>query len=99
MVAPVRWAVTHLGAYMQPLLGTHFWATLPVFILAEANLSLLGLGVAEPLPSLGNLIADLRDPQLVLARPWLLAPAIFLVGVIGALQILSRKVDSSYDCV
>jgi len=97
--APRRWAMVQLTAYMRPVLGANFWATLPVFILAEANLSLLGLGVAEPLPSLGNLMSDLRDPQLVLTRPWLLAPAMLLIAVVGSLQILSRGVRSSYDFV
>ena len=35
--------------------------SIPVFVLAEANLSMLGLGVAEPLPSLGGLLRELEN--------------------------------------
>jgi len=67
----------------------HFWATLPVFILAEANLSRLGLGVAETLPSLGNLTAEFRDFRTVAGHPWLVAPALLLIETIGALRAIS----------
>jgi peptide/nickel transport system permease protein len=97
-IGPLRLLGRHLAPNLAPVVGAHFWATLPVFILAEANLSLLGLGVAEPLPSLGNLMSEFRDYRAVVQHPWLLAPALLLVGMIGALQTISRQGTSSHDC-
>jgi peptide/nickel transport system permease protein len=98
-VRPLRLATIHVAASLKPILTAHFWSTMPVFILAEANLSVLGLGVAEPLPSLGNLVSELRDCEVALARPWLLAPAVAIVVLVGALQVVSRGLNRSYDCV
>ncbi len=39
---------------------------MPVFILSEANLGLLGLGVSEPLPSWGALLRELENYSAVL---------------------------------
>lgn len=97
-IAPLRLLARHLAPNLAPVVAAHFWSTLPVFILAEANLSFLGLGVAEPLPSLGNLMAELRDFRTVAGHPWLLAPAVLLVGVIAALQTIYRPESTTYDC-
>jgi peptide/nickel transport system permease protein len=59
----------------------------PVFILAEANLGLLGLGVAEPLPSWGNLLRGLESYGAVRSNPWMLTPMLLLVIVMGSLQL------------
>src|SRR5581483_4544247 len=50
-----RLMTRHLLPNLLPILYAQFWISIPVFILAEANLSILGLGVAEPLPSWGSL--------------------------------------------
>jgi peptide/nickel transport system permease protein len=97
-IGKLRLLARHLAPNLAEIVAAHFWATLPAFILAEANLSLLGLGVAEPLPSLGNLMAEFRDYRTVAQQPWLLAPALLLVGVMGALQTISRAGAASHDC-
>jgi len=97
-IGGLRLLGVHLVPNLMPVVAAHFWATLPAFILAEANLSLLGLGVAEPLPSLGNLMSEFRDYRVIAERPWLLAPAVLLIAMIAALQLISRKVTASYDC-
>jgi peptide/nickel transport system permease protein len=60
---------------------TQFTLLIPSFILAEAGLGLLGLGVSEPLPSLGNLLRQLENRELVHANPIVLAPLAVLVIV------------------
>jgi peptide/nickel transport system permease protein len=55
----------------------------PGFILAEVTLSYLGLGVQEPLPSWGNMLADAaHGPGLMATYWWNLAPvaAIFITS-------------------
>lgn len=83
----------HLLPNLRPILLAQFWVSVPVFILSEANLGLLGLGVAEPLPSWGSLLRELENYGAVLQNPWMLAPAMLLIAVVGCLQMLLRAED------
>lgn len=66
---------------LLPAARAQFVVSVPLFVLSEANLSLLGLGVSEPLPSLGGLLAELQDYASIPERPWVLAPALVLAVV------------------
>ena len=63
---------------LRPVLAAQFWTAVPLFLLAEANLSFLGLGVAEPLPSWGSLLKELERPGVATAQPAALVPAVLL---------------------
>lgn len=54
---------------------------LPRYVLAEVALSFLGLGVAEPAPSWGNLLAPLQQYQILESYWWMLLPALTLIPV------------------
>jgi peptide/nickel transport system permease protein len=88
-----RLVLVHLLPNLKPVLITQFLISVPVFILSEANLGLLGLGVAEPMPSWGNLLRDLERFTEVRSNPWLLAPAVMLVAVVICFQIIARRED------
>ncbi len=80
---------------LRPILAAQFWVAVPLFILSEANLGLLGLGVTEPLPSWGNLLAELENYPAVEDNPWMLAPAGLLVTVMACLQLVLSKEGST----
>jgi ABC-type dipeptide/oligopeptide/nickel transport system permease subunit len=77
---------------VAPILLAQFWVAVPVYILTETTLGMLGLGVAEPLPSWGGLLRELEGSYL-LTQPYLLAPAILLAMVIGSFQLLLPSED------
>jgi peptide/nickel transport system permease protein len=52
---------------------------LPLYVAAEATLSFFGLGVSEPIPSWGNMLATLQNYTVLVSYGWLLAPAAALV--------------------
>ena len=82
----------HLLPNLRPVFLAQFWTSIPLFILTEANLSLLGLGVMEPLPSWGVLLKELEDVSAIPRHPWILAPALLLLAVVSSLHIvLPRK--------
>jgi peptide/nickel transport system permease protein len=85
-----RWRLfwRHLLPNLRPILLAQFWISIPLFILSEANLGLLGLGVSEPLPSWGAMLRELENYSAVLQNPWILAPVILLVAVVSCLQLL-----------
>jgi oligopeptide transport system permease protein len=68
----------------------------PVIILAESFLSFLGLGVQEPLTSLGSLIS--HGAQNMTEAPWLLiAPAITMLVTLMALNFLGDGLRDALD--
>jgi len=89
-----RLLMRHLIPNVAPVLLAQIWIAIPVYILAEATLGMLGLGVAEPLPSLGSILRDLQGANLV-AEPWQLAPAVVLAVLAGAFQLVLPREDYS----
>ena len=85
-LSPLRIYARHLLPALRPLLAAQYWVALPGFILSEATLGLLGLGVSEPLPSLGGLTVELQNLPAVAESPWLLAPAVLLVVILLCLR-------------
>lgn len=83
-----RIALVHGWPHLRAVAIAQFRILVPAYILAEASLGLLGLGVPEPLPSWGNLLRDLQHPALVRANPWILAPLILLMVVMICLETL-----------
>jgi len=84
----LRLFMVHVVPNLKPVLYAQFWISIPVFILAEANLGILGLGVAEPLPSWGSLLRELEGLISFREEPWRLAPLLLLIVVMTSFQLL-----------
>lgn len=77
----------HLLPHFRPIFWTQCLLYIPVCIVAEANLGTLGLGIAEPLPSWGNMLAGLQSAAL-LNTSWLTyLPLAMLVLVLTSLEL------------
>ena len=86
----------HVVPNLKPVLYAQFWISIPVFILSEANLGILGLGVAEPMPSWGTLLKELEGLVSVGEEPWKFVPLILLVVVVTSFQlVLSKQEEAS----
>jgi len=83
----------HVLPNMKPVLYAQFWISVPAFILSEANLGILGLGVAEPLPSWGSLLKELEGLVSVGEEPWKFVPLVLLVVVVTSFQLVLSKQD------
>jgi oligopeptide transport system permease protein len=70
--------------------------TIPSVILAESFLSFLGLGVQEPLTSLGSLISIGND-EMDLAPYLLLFPCAVMVLTLGALNFIGDGLRDAFD--
>ena len=95
-IAPYRLLCRHVMPNLRPVLLAQFWISVPIFILSEANLSILGLGVAEPLPSLGSLLRELETVLSLRVDIWRFAPLVMLILIVSSLQIAvsNREVTS-----
>lgn len=85
----------HVLPNLKPILLAQFWVSIPIFIIAEANLGLLGLGVNEPMPSLGGLLRELENFSALHDEPWRFAPLILLVVVVSAFQIVLPEKENA----
>ncbi len=78
----------HVLPNLKPVLAAQFWISIPIYILTEANLGLLGLGVSEPLPSWGSLLRELETLPPLTKQPWMAVPVVLLVLVVSSFQLL-----------
>jgi peptide/nickel transport system permease protein len=86
----------HVLPNLKPVLYAQFWVSIPAFILSEANLGILGLGVAEPMPSWGSLLKELEGLVSVGEEPWKFVPLILLVIVVTSFQfVLSKQQEAA----
>lgn len=81
----------HLLPNLRGTLLAQFWISIPVFIIAEANLGALGLGVTEPLPSLGSLLREMQAMLTLRPEPWRFAPILILIILVSSFQVLLNK--------
>jgi len=79
----------HLLPHLRPLLLPQFLICIPVFIVAEANLGALGLGIGEPLPSWGAMLLELDNSALLAQSHWMFLPIVLLVLVLLLLESLA----------
>ena len=85
----------HVLPNLKPVLYAQFWISIPVFILSEANLGILGLGVAEPMPSWGSLLKELEGLVSVGEEPWKFVPLVLLIVVVTSFQLVLSKQEEA----
>lgn len=78
----------HLLPNLMPIVYAQFWLSIPVFILTEANLGILGLGVSEPLPSWGSLLRELESYSSISANAWQFVPLLLFIAVVSCFHFI-----------
>lgn len=71
----------HVLPHTYGTLLTQAALLVPQCVIAEVTLSFLGLGLGEPMPSWGNLLANLQQYNVLVSYWWMFAPALALVLV------------------
>ncbi len=94
-VKPLGIIVRHILPNLLGPVAVYVTLTMPVVILQESFLSFIGLGVNEPLTSLGQLISA---GQKEFAYPWLLlAPAVVMVVTLFSLNFIGDGLRDALD--
>lgn len=71
--------------------------SIPGMILAETSLSFLGLGIQPPVTSWGVLLQQAQQVSIVLERPWLLLPGLFVVVAVLSFNFLGDGIRDAAD--
>jgi peptide/nickel transport system permease protein len=85
---PWRILLRHLLPAARGFLAVQLTLLVPGFILAEATLSFVGFGFAEPVPSWGLMLQDAARVNVLSEAPWLLAPAAAIVFSVLVLHLV-----------
>jgi peptide/nickel transport system permease protein len=70
----------------------------PSFIVAEATLSFIGLGIQQPDPSWGNMLSLASNASILVLQPWLVwSPAALIVLTVLAFNLLGDGLRDALD--
>jgi len=72
---------------------------IPQYILAEVTLSFLGLGIGEPVPSWGSLLATLQHYDVLSSYWWMFLPAVLLVPLFFAYHAAADALQERYESI
>jgi ABC-type dipeptide/oligopeptide/nickel transport system permease subunit len=86
-----RIALRHVLPHLRPLLLSQFLICIPAFLVAEANLGAIGLGISEPLPSWGSMLLELERTSAYTGNLWIYLPIALLVLILLLLEVISAE--------
>jgi peptide/nickel transport system permease protein len=87
----------HILPETSSVLLTQAAILVPQFVLAEMTLSFLGLGVPEPMPSWGNLLASLQHYNVLVSYWWMYLPALAMVPFFLGYLVLASLLQGSTE--
>ena len=71
--------------------------SIPGYILGEAGLTFLGLGITEPSASWGLMLSQAQSIKAMTEAPWLLIPGIFIFIVVMGFNLLGDALRDALD--
>jgi peptide/nickel transport system permease protein len=84
----------HLLPHLRSLILPQFLVCIPAFVVAEANLGALGLGVGEPMPSWGGMLLELDNSAMIARSHWVYLPIVLLIAVLLILESFTTESDA-----
>ncbi|HLW86554.1 MAG TPA: ABC transporter permease [Candidatus Sulfotelmatobacter sp.] len=88
----------HVLPHTYGTLLTQAAVLVPQYVIAEVTLSFFGLGLSEPMPSWGNLLANLQQYNVLVSYWWMFAPALALVlislGYLAVANAFQQRLQS-----
>ncbi len=86
-----RVLTVHVLPHLLPISMTQLLLCVPLFLIAEANLGSLGLGVGEPLVSWGSLLSDIASSAQRASTAWVYLPLFLLVVTVFSVESIGAE--------
>jgi peptide/nickel transport system permease protein len=83
----------HILPQTRGVILTQAAVLIPQYILAEVTLSFLGLGVADPVPSWGNMLSALQQYSVLASYWWMIIPGFLLIPVFLSYYLLAQSLE------
>lgn len=83
----------HVMPQTRGVVLTQAAVLIPQYILAEVTLSFLGLGVADPVPSWGNMLSALQQYSVLASYWWMIIPGFLLIPVFLSYHFLAQSLE------
>ena len=71
--------------------------SIPAYILGESALSMIGMGIQDPVPSWGNMLDKARNVTDLTLHPWLLWPGVAIFVTVMAFNFLGDGIRDALD--
>jgi len=90
--------IKHLIPHTFSFLIVAIALSIPSFVIGESALSFLGLGINQPDPSWGNILAEGKELSNILTRPWLIwSPSLLIFITVFSYNILGDFLRDFFD--
>jgi len=96
-VGDMRIVTAHILPHTFSYLAVAMMLSIPGFILSEAGLSFIGLGIQDPTPSLGNMLSDAMNMIRIANSPWVLMPGVVIIVASLSCNILGETLRDHLD--
>jgi peptide/nickel transport system permease protein len=83
----------HIMPEIWGLALTQAMILIPQYVLAEVSLSFFGLGMSEPIPSWGGMLANLQQYHVLTSKWWMLLPGLMLIPVMLSYGLVSHSLQ------
>lgn len=96
-VSNIKIILRHILPHTMAYTIVSICLSIPSYILGEAGLSILGLGIQDPWPSWGNLLSEALNIAHIQFHPWILIPGIFIFLTVMAYNLLGDGLRDALD--
>ncbi|MBD2189448.1 ABC transporter permease [Pseudanabaena mucicola] len=96
--SPLRIIIHHVLPQTITFIIISATLDIPRFIVVEAVLSLVGLGIQPPDPSWGNMLSISTNASILILQPWLVwVPALAIVLTVLSFNLLGDSLRDAFD--
>ncbi len=96
-VSDIKIIIKHILPHTLSYSLAAIMLTIPSYILGEAGLSVLGLGIQDPVPSWGNMLSEAMGIVQIQFAPWIMIPGIFIFITVICFNIIGDALRDAFD--
>lgn len=96
-VSHIKIILRHILPHTMAYTIVSICLSIPGYILGEAALSILGLGIQDPWPSWGNLLSEALSIAHIQFHPWILLPGFFIFLTVMVYNLLGDGLRDALD--